>query len=234
MSTILQFPKPRDGAKWFEIKNETEQSADVYIYDVIGDPWVGLDSATVVKQLAGIKSAKINLRINSPGGMVFDGMAIYNALARHSAEVTTYIDGIAASIASVVALAGKRVLIAENAMMMIHNPWAVAMGDASELRKQADVLDQVKETIINTYSTRTGKSREAIGSLMSAETWYTAGDAVANKFADESVAGVKAAACFDLKAFGYVKAPELLHSDESNSATPRSLFHRRHALNEKL
>lgn len=235
MSNLLKFPRPRDGAKWFDIKNETAESADVYIYDVVGDPWVGLDSATVVKQLNAIKSAKINLRINSPGGMVFDGMAIYNALARHPAEVTTHIDGIAASIASVIALAGKRVLIAENAMMMIHNPWSIAAGDSAEFRKQADVLDQIKETIINTYVTRTSMERAEVAQLMDAETWFTAADAVARKFADETVAGVKAAACFDLSSFGYAKAPAAIAQQPNPipSATPRSLLLRRQALHEK-
>lgn len=233
MSKPIPFPKSREGSKWFDIKNATEESADVYLYDVIGDPWVQLDSATVVKQLNELKTKKINLRINSPGGLVFDGMAIYNAIARHSAEVTTYIDGLAASIASVIALAGKRVVIAENAMMMIHDPWSYAVGNSAQLRKEADVLDQIKGTIINVYETRTGAKREHIAKLMADETWFTAGEAVAAKFADESAAGMKAAACFDLKAFGYAKAPEP-KAETISSTTPRSLLFRRQALHEKL
>lgn len=230
MSTTIPFPKTSaSGAKWFEIKNANEQSADIFIYDVVGDPWVGMDAATVVKQISALTSKKINLRINSPGGSVFDGMAIYNALARHSAEVTTYIDGIAASIASVIALAGKRVLIAENAMMMIHDPSAMAFGRAEDLRKTADVLDQVKETIINTYATRTGKGRDEIAKMMTDETWFTASEAVAANFADQSIEGVKAAASFDLKAFGYAKAPapaapatDEISSSATASATKRA------------
>lgn len=235
MSKIIKFPQPRDGAKCLEIRNATEESADVYLYDYIGDPWIRSDAASVVKDLQALKAKKINLRINSPGGSVFDGIAIYNALARHPAEVTTYIDGLAASIASVIALAGKRVLIAENAMMMIHDPSAVVVGDSAEMRKTADVLDQIKETLITTYATRTGKSREEIAALMSSETWFTASEAVAAKLADESIAGVKAAASFDLSAFGYAKAPEALAkpAQPSSSTTPRSLLQRRQALHEK-
>lgn len=207
MSKIIPFPQHREGSKWFDIKNATDESADVYIYDVVGDSWIGTDAGSFVKQLNALSSKKINLRINSPGGSVFDGMAIYNALARHPAEVTTYIDGIAASIASVIALAGKKIVIAENAMMMIHDPSAFAMGRAEELRKTADVLDQIKETIINTYATRTGMEREKIAQMMADETWFTAEEAIAHKLADESAAGVKAAASFDLSAFGYSKAP---------------------------
>jgi ATP-dependent Clp protease protease subunit len=219
MSSVIKFPKAREGSKWFDIKNETAESADVYIYDVVGDPWVGMDAASIVKQLNALQSKKINLRINSPGGSVFDGMAIYNALAHHSAEVTTYIDGIAASIASVIALAGKRVLIAENAMMMIHDPSGLAFGKAEEIRKTADVLDQIKETIINTYVTRTGLTRDKVSKMMSDETWLTASEAVDLKFADEAIAGVKAAAVFDLKAFGYVKAPGQLEAADSSQAS---------------
>lgn len=216
---IIKFPKPQaEASKWFDIKNATEETADVFIYDYIGDPWMGTDASSVVRQLQAITAKKINLRINSPGGSVFDGIAIYNAIARHSAEVTTHIDGIAASIASVIALAGKRVLIAENAMMMIHDPSALAMGRAEDLRKTADVLDQIKETIINTYVTRTGQTREKVAQMMTDETWFTASEAIDNKFADESVAGVKAAACFDLQSYGYAKAPAL--EAPANSSQP--------------
>jgi ATP-dependent Clp protease protease subunit len=243
------------GSQWFAIKNATEESADIYLYDFIGDSWVGTDASAVVAQLNALKTKKINLRINSPGGYVFEGFAIYNALVRHTAEVTTYVDGLAASIASVIALAGKKVVIAENAMMMIHDPWVMVAGDSAELRKQADILDQMKESIINTYVTRTGLDRMKIAQMMSDETWFTAQQAIDQKFADEIAVGMKAAAFFDLEQFGYVRAPASVpatHNDQAASAspsaapapaeaspsnsprtTPRSLLHRRQALLEK-
>lgn len=206
---VVKFPQPRAGAKWFEVRNATDESADIYLYDVIGG-WDGTDAKAIIDTLKALKSKKLNVHINSPGGSVFDGIAIYNALAAHPSEVTTHIDGLAASIASIIALAGKRVLIAENAMMMIHNPWVMTYGDSARLRKDADVLDQIKETLITTYATRTGIARDEIAQLMTDETWFTAADAVKRGFADESVAGVKAAACtaasFDLSLFGYAKA----------------------------
>jgi ATP-dependent Clp endopeptidase proteolytic subunit ClpP len=218
MSKIIPFPKKRDGAKWFDIKNATADSADIYLYDEIGGYFSGTDAASVIEQIRNLNVKTLNVRINSPGGSVFDGMAIYNALARHSAEVITHIDGIAASIASVIALAGKRVLIAENAMMMIHDPSALVWGDAAELRKQADVLDQIKETIITTYVTRTGLPRDDVAEMMSEETWFTADEAVEKKFADESVSGVKAAACFDLTHFGYAKADAITVALKASAA----------------
>lgn len=245
MSNILKFPKPREGAKWFEVKNLTETSADIFIYDEIGESMFGggISATSVIDQLRALGSRKLNVRINSPGGSVFEGVAIYNALARHPGEVNTYIDGIAASIASIIAMAGKRVFIAENAMIMIHNPWSFAAGASDDLRKTADVLDQIKETLITTYATRTGIERASIARMMDEETWMTSSEAVTQKFADETVIGVKAAACFDLKVYGYAKAP-VSDADAnscqpanagipSSSTTPRSLLLRRQALHEK-
>lgn len=207
MSKIIPFPAKREGSNWFEVKNATDESADIYMYDFIGDPWIGTDAGTVVKQLQSLKTKRINLHINSPGGLVFDGIAIYNALKAHPSEVITYIDGLAASIASVIALAGKRVVIAENAMMMIHNPAVMVYGESKALRKEADVLDQIKETIITTYASKTGASRDEIAKQMDAETWFTAAEAIAAKLADETADGMKAAASFDLSLYGYAKAP---------------------------
>lgn len=229
--------KDRAPAKWYDIKNATEESADVYLYDYIGDSYIGSDAGTFTKELNAIKSKKINLRINSPGGAVFDGIAIYNALARHSAEVTTHIDGIAASIASVIAMAGKKIVMAENAMMMIHMPWTLAVGDASEMRKQADVLDQVAETIVTTYATRTGATRETLLAQMKDETWFTAKEAIAAKMADEITTGVKAQNSFDLTSYGYAKAPKDATFSETKATNttqpPARLFQRRQALIEK-
>lgn len=244
MAKVIKFPQAREGAKWFEVKNATEESADIYLYDYIGDPWIGSDAATIVKQLNALKTKRINLHLNSPGGSVFDGVAIYNALKAHPAEVTSYIDGLAASIASIIALAGKRVVIAENAMMMIHDPSALVFGDAKTLRKEADVLDQIKETLITTYVTRTGKSREDVAQLMADETWFTADEAISAKLADEKTAGMKAVASFDLSAFGYAKAPAVSNAgadtqpisgtQPETSSPPARLYKRRLALLEKL
>lgn len=221
--------------EWFAVKNVTAESADIYIYDEIS-PYV-VSAQGVVAQLNALKDVPtLNVRINSPGGSVFEGVAIYNALARHAGTVNVFVDGLAASIASVIAMAGKTINIAENAMMMIHNPSCIVWGEAAELRKQADVLDQIKETIINTYSTRTGKGRKALAELMDAETWLTAKDAVDGKFADVCVKGMKAAASFDLAKFNFIHAPKAEKPpvvEEKPLTTPHSLRSRRLALLEK-
>jgi ClpP class serine protease len=135
------------------------------------------------------------LHINSPGGEVFDGITIYNLIKQHPANVTTYIDGLAASIASVIALAGDSVIMAENALYMIHNPWGFAMGDATEMRKTADLLDKVAGSLVTAYTSKTGKPDDDIQTLLDAETWMTAQEAKDAGFIDEISEQMDMAAC---------------------------------------
>jgi ATP-dependent Clp endopeptidase proteolytic subunit ClpP len=186
---------------WYEIKNATDDAADLFIYDVIGEDWWtggGVTAKQFAKDMQALKTATINLHLNSPGGNVWDGQAIYNALIGHPAKVTTFVDGLAASIASVVAMAGDRIVMAENALMMIHDPWAATTGTAGDMRKMADTLDKVKDTIVGVYARRTGLHEDSVSELMTAETWYTADEAVTAGFADEAGAAMKLAACFDV------------------------------------
>lgn len=134
---------------------------------------------------------------------MFDGMAMYNILKAHSAQKTVYIDGLAASIASVIAMAGDLIIMPENSMMMIHNPWTMTTGDAEELRKSADLLDKIKEALLTAYR-RSGKSDEEISAIMDAETWFTGAEAVEHGFADELSGVAELAAKFDLSKFGNV------------------------------
>lgn len=183
--------------KWFEIKNKTDR-AEIWIYEQIGeDFWTGGGTTAkgFQKELAGVKASQIDLHINSPGGEVFDGLTIYNLIKQHPANVTTYIDGLAASIASVIALAGDRVVMAENALFMVHNPFGMVMGTASEMRSMADVLDKVSGSIINTYTGKSGKTDDEIKSLLDAETWMNADEAMAAGFVDEIAGKMDMAAC---------------------------------------
>ncbi len=127
----------------------------------------------------------LNVYINSPGGNVFAGNAIYNILKRHSAQIVVYVDGLAASAASVVAMAGDRIIMPVNSMLMIHDAWTIAIGNAAEFRKTADVLDQIGKSLVAAYQARTGMSAEEIAQLMADETWMTAEEAVEMGFADE-------------------------------------------------
>jgi ATP-dependent Clp endopeptidase proteolytic subunit ClpP len=173
--------------KWFEIKNLADK-AEIWIYEQIGeDFWTGggMTAKAFQKELSGITAKQIDLHINSPGGEVFDGITIYNLLKQHPASITTYIDGLAASIASVIALAGDKVYMAENALYMIHNPYGMAVGDASEMRKMADTLDKVGSSLITAYASKTGRDSAEIADWMEQETWMGAQEALESGFVDE-------------------------------------------------
>ena len=183
--------------KWYNITAKADK-AEIWIYEQIGeDFWSGegITAKGFQKDLAAIKASQIDLHINSPGGEVFSGIAIYNLLKSHPANVTVYIDGLAASIASVIAMAGNEIYMAENALMMIHNPWGMAFGDAEEMRKTADVLDKVCDSICLTYMDKTKKKKEEIMPMMSAETWMSANEAMDHGFIDDVTESMDLAAC---------------------------------------
>lgn len=188
-----------------QVRNKGDKSAEVLIYDQIGEDWWTGEGVTAKRFVADLKALgavdNINVRINSPGGSVFDGVAIHNALARHGARIVVDIDGIALSAASFVAMAGHEIRIAENAQMMIHNPYTVAGGDAGQLRKAAEVLDSVKASIVTTYTARTKLDAEHVSALMDAETWWVGREAVAAGFADAVTAPVEITNVFDLSRF---------------------------------
>ena len=191
-------------SNWYEFRNQTEAMADLYLYGEVGG--FGTNASEFIGALSQIKGTHINLHIHSPGGSVFEGHAIFNALRNHPAGVTTYIDGIAASMASVIAMAGKPVKIASNGFLMIHNPWSQAAGDSADMRKEADVLDKLKESLVKIYSDKSGMKPDEIAAAMDAETWFDAEEAVAFGLADEVFDGMQAAASIDVTKFS-AKAP---------------------------
>ncbi|KXZ40015.1 ATP-dependent Clp protease, protease subunit [Alkalithermobacter thermoalcaliphilus JW-YL-7 = DSM 7308] len=127
----------------------------------------------------------LNIYINSPGGDVFAGQTIYSILKRHKSKKVVHVDGLAASIASIIAMAGDTVIMPQNAMMMIHNPWTVAMGNANDFRKLADDLDKIRESLIAAYQGKSNLDREKLIELMNAETWLTAEEALNYGLIDE-------------------------------------------------
>ena len=158
-------------SNWFEIQNNAKsETADVYIYSEVGGNDVNAKS--FIDELKTIKDKNINVHINSLGGSVFDGLAIYNALKNHSKKVTTKVEGIAASIASVIAMAGDSIEMAENSLFMIHNPFAMSGGDANELRKTANILDKIRNEIASIYASKSKHDSEHYINLMDVETWF--------------------------------------------------------------
>lgn len=169
---------------WFTIRNAAtaDAPAEISIHDEIGS-W-GVSAKDFLAQLRSIAAATpINLSIHSPGGEVFDGLAIYHALKARG-NVTVRIEGLAASMASVIAMAGTRIEMPRNAFLMIHNPSGFAMGDAADMRQLADLLDKIKSSLVAAYRDRTKKTDEDIMDMMDAETWLTGEEAVEHGFAD--------------------------------------------------
>lgn len=169
---------------WYALSAKAAQlETEVSIFDEIGG--FGVSADQFISDLQKIPADhKILLRIHSPGGEVFDGNAIATALSRRG-NVEVQIEGIAASMATLISLSGRPVKMAENGFYMIHNPWGAAMGDAEELRKQAELLDRIRGNMVNAYAAKTGQSPEQIGEWMDAETWFTAAEAQAYGFVDE-------------------------------------------------
>lgn len=196
----------------YSMKARAEE-ADIYIYEDVGSGWFGGVSA---KQFAADLKAlgavtTINLHLNSYGGEVFEGLAIYRQLADHSARIVAHIDGIAASIASVIAMAADEILITESGFIMIHDASGGVFGRAEDMRKVADLLDTITGTISDLYVGRTGMAAPAVRQLMAAETWMTAAEAVANGFADSIVENLRVAAhSGDLSKHRFLHAPQAL------------------------
>lgn len=195
-------------SKWFAMEALGEV-AEVSIFDEIGG-W-GISVGDFKDAFDLIKDKKsITVYINSPGGSVTEGMALYNILASVREKVTVEVIGLAASIASIVALAGKNLVMDEGTYYMIHNPWTIAWGEADEMRKAADVLDKMRGELINIYAARSGIDGEEIARMMDEETWLTADEAREMGFASSVKRTVKAAALsvFDLSKIGFQHPPK--------------------------
>lgn len=170
--------------EWYRIRNaDSEEEAELLIFDEIG--WYGILPQDVIDELKGVTAPKLRVRVNSPGGSVFDGIALANVLRAHPAEVTVQVDGIAASIASVIAMAGDRIVMMPHSQMMIHDAFALAVGNAADMREMAGFLDKQSDNIAAVYAERAGGTVTDWRTRMLAESWYTADEAVAAGLADE-------------------------------------------------
>lgn len=199
------------------------KEADVFIYEDVGEGWMGGVSANQFKDdLAALEPSvtTINLHINSFGGDVFDGLAIYRLLVDHKARVVTYIDGFAASIASVIAMSGNEIRMAEAAFIMIHNAQGMCMGESGDMRKMADVLDSVSGSIADVYAARTGNSKTQITGWMDDEMWFDSRDSMENGFCDEMMANMQVAAHFDPRSHRFKKAPDKVKALAKPGAAP--------------
>lgn len=170
---------------WNLTKNK-DNSADLILYGDIGDSWLDdVSSKNIANELKDLDVSTINLRINSGGGDVFAAIAISNLLKNHKANVIAHIDGLAASAATIITSACDKVIMPKNALFMIHNPWTVVGGEAKDMIKTAEQLDKVKNSIINTYKSKTNLEIEEISKLMDEETWLDSYEAKEKGFIDE-------------------------------------------------
>ena len=192
---------PKDKS-WFRFENKTADEATLYLYDEIG-AW-GVTAKDFTTELSDVTATTINLRINSPGGDVFDGFTIHNLLKEHPAQVKVKVDGLAASIASIIAMSGDQIEMAKNAFLMIHNAWAISKGNAEAMRKMADTLDKIDMQLVRAYQDKTGATQRDIRQMMAEETWLNADEAVANGFADSVCDPSQVKARFDLSRFNHV------------------------------
>jgi len=189
----------------------------ILLYDQIGEDWFGdgLSAKAIIELLDSFADApEVDVRVNSPGGLVFEGVAIYNALTRFPGKLIGHIDGSALSIATLIVMACDEIRMADNAMFMVHSPWGFTMGNAADHRGQAEILDKIESQMLNTYAARTGRTRADLQKLLAAETWMTADEALAEGFVDV-VSASKKVAGFDLSPFGYVNIPKTLRTARS-------------------
>lgn len=204
---------------WYRITNAVNpDEAEVMLYDEVGG-WYGATADQFIADLRSITAPNLRVRINSPGGSVFEGIAIANALRSHPAKVTCQVDGIAASIASVIAMAADRVEMAPNTMLMIHDASGLCMGNAEDMEEMAELLDLISDNIADAYAAKAGGTRESWREQMRSESWFLPEDAVKAGLADEAITMPKTGTpveeppmvepepemrrTFDLTAYGY-------------------------------
>jgi ATP-dependent protease ClpP protease subunit len=210
----------------YTMKASGQNQADIYIYEDVGEGWFGGVSARQfaadLKALGSLDT--LNLHINSYGGEVFDGIAIYRTLVDHPAKVISYVDGVAASIASVIAMAGDEIRITESGFFMIHEASGGAFGRAAEHRQMADLLETITATIGDVYVARTGRDKAEVAAWMTSETWLTAQQALEYGFADEVVENLRLAAhvtaVADWTRHGFKNAPTIARPANAAQQAP--------------
>ena len=193
--------------KWYNIQNKAGETADIYIFDEIGT--YGVTAQDFISEIKGLKDMPINLRINSLGGDVFDGMAMYNVIKRRESKTTVYIEGIAASIATIIALGADEVIMAENSLFMIHNAWGGTSGEAKDMRKTAETLDKITSELTDIYVKKTGLSYDALAEMMDEESWLNAQEAFDLGFIDTISDSIKVAAKYDVSKFKNITQEEI-------------------------
>lgn len=215
--------------QWYKVEAKADEAvADLYIFDDIGKSYWNDDAVSAkqfVKDLNGLPESVTGVRVhvNSLGGDMFDGIAIANALRAFRLKgrsVETISEGVAASAASIVMMAGAPITMSDNATMMVHDPWGFVLGNARDMRKAADIFDGFKSSIVSTYQWNTNLSAEEVSALMSDETWLDADEAIEKGFATNKVSGLKAAACLNRGTYAKLTVPKKFKAQVEALLTP--------------
>ncbi|KWW37893.1 ATP-dependent Clp protease proteolytic subunit [Cupriavidus metallidurans] len=214
LNKLLQDNRKASARRFDVLAKDGTDEAEVFLYDAIVSNeeeaawWGGVAPESFVKALREIDASTIHLRINSPGGSVFAARAMEQALRDHKAKIIVHIDGLAASAATFIALAGDEIVMGKGALFMIHKAWTGMWGNADDLRAEADLLDKIDGTLADTYAERTGADTKRIADWMSAETWFTADEAVEHGFADRVAETEAKAKAWNLSAYANAPKPE--------------------------
>lgn len=227
----------RESPRSFTVENAKADEATIFIYDVIGyDFWSdgGVTAKDFADELTGITAKTVHLRINSPGGDVFEARAMVAAMARHPANFIAHVDGVAASAASTLAVCADECEMVKGSMMMIHNAWTFVMGDKNDCTDAAALLNKIDGSIAADYAKRSGKDQADIAALMDAETWFTAEEAVENGLADRVAEGkVKNATKWNLSAYEHAPMPPPDNDEQTDDSDLRAMLDRRLTLCER-
>ena len=210
---------------WYKIQSKASaEMVDVYLFNEIG-MW-GVTAQDFINDIKEHKEQPMNLHINCVGGDVFDGMAIYNVLLKRTQKTTVYVEGIAASMGSVIALAGDEVIMSENSLLMLHTAWGGTMGEADDMRKYANILDKLSDESADIYVKKTGLSLEEVKDMMDEETWLNAEEALEYGFVDSISDAIKVAAKVDVSKFKNIssdKVKQTLNINLKNSKMTEDL-----------
>lgn len=194
------------GSSSFRVRNQDASTTELYLYDEIS--YWGVTAADFIRELQSIDSSSIDLHINSPGGDVFEGLAILNSLRQHDSQINVIVDGLAASAASFIAMAGDSVTMAENSMLMIHDAFGVCIGNAADMQAMTDLLNKTSDNVASIYAAKAGGTTKDWRDVMLAETWYSADEAVSAGLADSVAGSADIENVYDLSLFNGRKKNE--------------------------
>jgi len=217
--TANYWKKPLSQFECWKVENKTDDEEEILLYDIIG--WPFNDASSIVNYLRSIKSKNVKVKINTPGGDVFDGVALYTAMLEHEGTITTQIDSLAASIGSIIVLGGKKRQAHKNAMMMIHDPWSCMCGNQYDFSEMSELLGKISNNLIDIYQDNSSIGKRDLKQMMKDETWFTAKEMKDHRLINDILDKDGSKAKFDLSIFNNI--PENLTDNQDKKPTTREI-----------